>query len=328
VKAIRQHVFGGPEQLRVEEVPDPEPAAHEVRIAVEAAGVHVVDTTIRQGASFGALPPPALPMTPGREVAGSIESAGPAVDPAWLGRRVVVHLGPASGGYASLAVADLDDVLVVPDHVDAAGAVAMVGTGRTTLGILEVAGVRSDDVVVVTAAAGGIGGLLVQAARSAGATVVGVAGGPRKVEAVERLGADVVVDYRADGDWPARVRDGLDGRPVSLALDGVGGAAGRAAFELVTPGGRMVVFGFASGEPMPLSVADLFARGVTVIPGIGARLLDRPGGLRPLAAAALDELAAGRLVPLVHPPFPLARVADAHRAIESRATIGKVVLVP
>lgn len=328
MKAIRQHAFGGPEQLRVEEVPDPEPTENQVRIAVEAVGVHLVDTTIRRGTSFGAFPPPDLPMTPGREVAGTVESAGPSVDPAWLGRRVVVHLGPASGGYASLAVADVDDVLVVPDHVDAASAVAMVGTGRTTLGILEVADMRPADVVVVTGAAGGIGALLVQAARSAGATVAGVAGGSRKVAAVERLGADLVVDHRAGDQWPARVRDGLDGRPVTLALDGVGGDMGRAAFEMVAPGGRMVIFGYASGEEMPLSVGDLITGGVTVIPGIGARLLDRPGGLRPLAAAALDELAAGRLVPLVHPPFPLAEASDAHRAIEARATIGKVVLAP
>jgi NADPH2:quinone reductase len=168
----------------------------------------------------------------------------------------------------------------------------------------------------------------VQAARSVGATVVGVAGGARKIAEIERLGADVAVDYRAGDAWPEQVRAALDGRPVTLALDGVGGDTGRAALGLVAPGGRMVIYGYASGEPMPLSVADLFGSGVTVIPGIGVRLLERPGGIRALAAAALGELAAGNLVPLVHPPFPLAEAADAHRALESRATIGKVVLAP
>src|SRR5262245_44453581 len=135
--AIRQHEFGGPETLRYEEVPDPVPAAGQVRISVEAAGVHLIDTTIRRGTSFGSLRPPDLPMTPGREVAGTVDAVGPKVDEAWLGRRVVAHLGPASGGYASLAVADEGELITLPANVDAQAAVAMIGTGRTTLAILD-----------------------------------------------------------------------------------------------------------------------------------------------------------------------------------------------
>ncbi len=327
MKAIRQYQFGGPEQLVYEEVSDPTPAAGQVRIAVEASGVHLVDTTIRAGTSFGALPPPALPMTPGREVAGVVDGLGAGTDRKWLGRRVVVHLGAASGGYASSAVAGTSDLFVLPDHVTAADAVAMVGTGRTALGILEVAALRSDDVVLVTAAAGGVGALLVQAAKSAGATVIATAGGAAKAAVVERLGADAVIDHRVE-NWPDAVRAAAAERPITLALDGVGGASGRAAFELVAPGGRMIMFGWASGEPMPLAAEDLYSSGVMVAAGIGPRVVGRPGGIRALSAAALEELAAGRLHPLVHPPFALADAAEAHRGIESRATIGKVILVP
>jgi NADPH:quinone reductase len=320
VKAIRQHAFGGPEELRVEEVPDPEPTGHQVRIAVEAAGVHFIDTTIRQGTSFGALPPPELPMTPGREVAGTVESAGFDVDPAWLGRRVVAHLGPANGGYAALAVVDVDEVFALPGHVDAAGAVAMVGTGRTTLGILEVAAIRPDDVVLITAAAGGIGSLLVQAARAAGATVVGAAGGPEKDERVKALGADVAVDYAEPG-WAKRVP------AVTVALDGVGGDLGRQALEAIAVGGRLVLFGYSSGSITELSAGDLFSRGLTASAAIGPRILQRPGGMRDLEERSLAAAADGSLVPAVH-RFALADAAAAHAALEGRATTGKVVLIP
>ena len=226
MKAIRQYHFGGPEQLVYEEVPDPTPAAGQVRISVEASGVHLVDTTIRAGTSFGALSRPALPMTPGREVAGVVDGLGADTDQTWLDKRVVVHLGAASGGYASSAVAGTSDLFVLPDHVTAADAVAMVGTGRTALGILEVAAPRSDDVVVVTAAAGGVGALLVQAAKTAGATVIATAGGAGQGSVVKRLGADAVIDHRAE-HWPDAVRAAAAERPITLALDGVGGATGR-----------------------------------------------------------------------------------------------------
>ena len=144
---------------------------------------------------------------------------------------------------------------------------------------------------------------------------------------VEQLGADLAVDYSEDG-WPDRVRKVLDGRGVTLVLDGVGGAIGRSAFELASPGGRMVLFGYSDGAPMPLDAEDLFASGVTVTAAVGPRMMGRPGGIRGLAQQALAELAAGRLTPLVNPPFALADAAAAHRALEGRGTTGKVVLVP
>ncbi len=211
--AIRQHAFGGPEELRHERVPDPEPARGQVRIRVESAGVHLLDTSIRRGEP-GPLPPPDLPMTPGREVAGIVGAVGSDVDPAWIGRRVVAHLGFASGGYAELAVAPATSLQRVADGLDVDAAVAMIGTGRTTMLILDLAAPSADDVMLVTAAAGGIGSLLVQAGRDAGATVVAAAGGAHKAALALSLGASVAVDYDRPG-WVDEVRTALGHAPVT-----------------------------------------------------------------------------------------------------------------
>jgi NADPH2:quinone reductase len=325
--AIRQHAFGPADTLVYEEVPDPAPDAGQVRIAVEAAGVHLVDTTIRQGRAGGPFPLPDLPMTPGREVAGRVDRVGPGADESWLGRRVVAHLGLASGGYAERAVAPVTSLHEIPDHLGAEAAVAMIGTGRTAMGILEVADLTAKDVVMITSAAGGLGSLFVQAARQAGAEAVGLAGGPDKVAQVRSLGATVAADYRQPG-WPDEVRAALGDRTPTVLLDGVGGDAGQAAFDLLGIGARVVLFGMSSGVPLEITTADLMARGLTASWAIGARMVQRPGGVRELETRALAEAAAGRLVPLVSRSFPLADAAAAHSALESRATTGKVVLVP
>jgi NADPH2:quinone reductase len=324
--AIRLHEFGPAGNLRYEEIDDPSPGPGQVRITVAAAGVHLIDTKIRSGGP-GPFSPPDLPAIPGREVAGVVEALGAGVDDSWLGRRVVAHLGQASGGYAALAVCAADALHAIPDNLTDGEAVATIGTGRTAIGILDVAQLTAADVVLVTAAAGGIGSLLVQAARNVGATVVGLAGGSAKVDRVRRLGATAAVDYTAP-DWPLAVRDALAGREVSVALDGVGGEAGRAALELIGIGGRLIIFGWAAGEPTNFTVWDLYKQGLTVSAAIGPRIARWPGGLRGLEEQALAETAAGRLVPLVGQSFRLSEAAAAHTAMETRATVGKTVLVP
>jgi NADPH2:quinone reductase len=325
--AVRLHAFGPPENLHYEEVDEPHPGPGQVRIVVGAAGVHLIDTQLRAGRAPGAFPRPDLPAIPGREVAGVVDEVGPEVGEEWIGRRVVAHLGVASGGYAELAVANVTALHVLPDDMVEDGAVAMIGTGRTAMGILEVAQLQSDDVVLVTAAAGGIGTLLVQAANNIGATSVGVAGGPAKIERVRHQGAAVAVDYR-EPDWPDRVRKELDGKDVTVALDGVGGDIGRQAMQLLASGGRLVMFGWASGEPTPLTTADIYAGGLTVSAAVGPRILQRPGGLRSLEQQALAAFERGELIPLVGQHFPLAQAAAAHTDMETRQTVGKTVLVP
>jgi NADPH:quinone reductase len=316
MRAIVLREFGPPENLRCEEVEDPRPGPGQVRIVTRAAGVHLIDTRLRAGVRMGALPLPDLPAIPGREVAGVVDEIGTNVDPGWAGRRVVAHLGPASAGYAELAVRELEAVHALPDDLAEDAAAAMVGTGRTTMAILDAAAIGPDDVVLVTAAAGGIGSLLVQAARVAGATVIGAAGGEEKAERVRALGAHTALDY-SKPDWAAGLGD------VTVALDGVGGELGRAALEQLAPGGRLILFGFASGEPTPLAAGDLFRRGITVSAAIGPRVR----ATRDLEQRALAAAAAGTLVPALQ-RFPLADAAAAHDALEHRATTGKVVLIP
>jgi NADPH:quinone reductase len=322
--AIRLHEFGPAENLRYEQVPDPEPGEGQVRIAVAAAGVHVLDTIIRQGTSGGPFPLPELPAIPGREVAGIVDAVGPGVDEGWRGRRVVAHLGQPSSGYAERALAPVGALHALPDGLSADAAVAMIGTGRTAMGILDTAAITAADVVLVTAAAGGLGSLLVQAGRNAGATVVGAAGGPAKVERARALGATIAVDY-LEPAWAERLRAELGDRQVTVLLDGRGGEPARAVAPLLADGARLVLY---SAAPPPLDEAEREARGIRVLAPIGRALLDRPGGLRPLETAALEAASSGRLVPVVEQAFPLADAAAAHRALEERATVGKVVLVP
>lgn len=331
MRAIRQHAFGGPEVLRYETVPDPEPGPGQVRIAARAVGVHLLDTAFRSG-DRDRLPydPPEPPTIPGRETAGIVDAVGEGVDPVWIGRRVVAHLGPASGGYAERAVRDLTAVHVLPENVGFESAVAMIGTGRTALMVLEAGPVTSEDVVIVPAAAGGIGTFLVQAAKRSGAHVIGLAGGPAKTVQVTENGADTAVDYRSD-DWPDRLDSALGGAPggngATLLYDSVGGDVGRTALDRLDSDARMIVFGWSSGRATDVSIDDIVGRGLTVSSALGPALIARMGGLRRLETRALEELAAGRLVPAVH-TFALADADEAHRALEHRETAGKVVLVP
>ncbi|WP_369170286.1 zinc-binding dehydrogenase [Streptomyces sp. R28] len=323
--AIRLHTFGPAENLTYEDVDAPAPDPGQVRIAVAAAGVHLLDATLREGIQGPAPQPPTLPTIPGREVAGVVESLGEGVAALWLGKRVVAHLGFAPGGYAELAVADVDRVHEIPANLDFAEAVAMIGTGRTTMGILQFAELGPDAVAVIPAAAGGIGTLLVQYARNAGAVVIGLAGGLQKVARVQENGADLAVDY-TDPAWPEKVRAFLGGRGATVVFDGVGGDVARESVALLGPGGRHLVFGWSGAGPHG---RPYFVDGVSQ-QVLGPVMMQKAGGPNPVRALelrALTEAAAGRLTPAVQ-RFPLAEAAAAHRALETRGTTGKVVLEP
>lgn len=327
--AVRLHAFGPAENLRYEHTDDPAPAPGQVRITVRAAGIHLLDTALRQGLPGPNPAPTPLPTIPGREVAGTVDALGEGTDPAWLGRDVVAHLGNVPGGYAELAVTDADRLHPLPEGLGHAEAVAMIGTGRTTLGILAATPLGPESVALVTAAAGGIGTLIVQHAKNAGATVIGLAGGPAKTARVRDNGADLAVDYTRP-DWPRHVRTHLDGLGLraTVLYDSVGSLTARAAFGLLGEGGQHVVYGWSGGNgPFTPAADELAARSLTSENVLGPGLLRRGGGLRALETRALAEAAAGRLRPAVQ-SYPLARAADAHRDLETRGTTGKVVLIP
>ncbi|GHH90848.1 oxidoreductase [Streptomyces capillispiralis] len=322
--AIRLHAFGPADHLTYEQVEDPRPGPGQVRIAVRAAGVHLLDTALREGVQGPAPTPVTLPTIPGREVAGVVDTLGPGAPPHLLGKRVVAHLGFVPGGYAELAVTDADRLHEIPQRLDFAEAVTMIGTGRTAMGIVQFAEPGPDDLVAVPAAAGGIGTLLVQYAARAGATVIGLAGGPAKTAHAAAAGAHLTVDY-TDPHWPEQLA--AHRGALTLVYDGVGGDVARTLVDLLAPGGRHLVFGW--------SAQGIGSDGPHLVDGVstsvlGPEMLKRAGGpnpLRTLERRALTQAAEGRLTPAVH-RFPLAEAAAAHRALESRGTTGKVVLEP
>lgn len=326
MKAIRQYEFGPAETLRYEEVPDPRPGPGQLRIKTAVSGVNPLDAAIRAGTAGGhPFADPQLPMTPGREIAGVVDELGDGVPAEWLGRRVVTHLGIASGGYAQLAIREAEAVHVIPEGLSYQAAAAMIATGRTAIGVFDVAQITEADTVVITAAAGGVGSLLVQAAAEVGATVIGAAGGPEKTARVAALAPGVIaVDYNLP-DWADQVRERLAGRAVTCGIDGVGGEAGRVAFDLLGACARFILIGWSSGELVKLSADDVVARSLSVTSALGPRMTARPGGWRSLETEALERAATGRLVPLLQ-TFSLEQAAEAHRALENRGTVGKVVL--
>ncbi|GJF27333.1 NADPH:quinone reductase [Kitasatospora sp. NE20-6] len=317
MRAVWLTEFGGPGVLVAGEAPDPVPGPGEVLVDVAFANITFVETQFRASGRgpFAARPP----LIPGNGVGGVVAAVGEGVDDALLGRRVVTATG-GSGGYAARAAVPAAGVFEVPDGLALDDAVALLADGRTALLQLRAARVAAGDRVLVEAAAGGVGSLLVQLASAAGATVVGAAGGPHKAELAAGLGAATGVDYLRP-DWTDRVREAHGG--VDVVLDGVGGPIARHAFDLLAPGGRMVSYGLAGGEWAEIPPELAAARGVELV---GPSRPD-PALMRTLTAEALAAGAAGRLRPVIGLRLPLEEAARAHAAIEGRETTGKTLLV-
>lgn len=319
MRAVTLRAFGPPTVLVPGAAPEPVARDGEVVVDVELANITFVETQVRAGRPPHPSMLPQLPAILGNGVGGLVIGVGPGVDADVVGRRVVTSLG-GTGGYAERATAAVQRLVEVPDGLALRDAVALLADGRTALSLVRLAQPRAGETVLVEAAAGGVGTLLVQLARDAGARVVALAGGERKLAVARELGADLAVEYR-DEDWPRRVRDAVGA--VDVAFDGVGGAIGRAAFGLLRPGGRFCPFGMASGSFAAITADAAQARGVAVLQGAGAS----PDELAALTREALQGAVAGRLRPVVGQDFRLEDAAAAHAAIEARATIGKTLLV-
>jgi NADPH:quinone reductase len=316
VRAVLLSEFGPPEVLAPTELPDPVAGPGQALIDVEIANITFVETQLRGGRAPHPAMEPKLPVIPGNGVGGTVAAVGQGVDPGLVGTRVITSTG-GSGGYAERVAVDAAALIPVPDAVGLPEAVALLADGRTAMSLMRSAEVKADETVLVEAAGGGVGSVLVQLAAGAGARVVAAAGGERKLRVARELGADETVDY-TEPTWTERVSDGVD-----VVFDGVGGEVGRAAFGLVRPGGRFCAFGLASGTFTDVPEDDAARRKVTVIRGM--RL--QPEELRELSRLALAEAAAGRLRPVIGQTFPLERAAEAHSAIEARATVGKTLLL-
>ena len=309
MRAVVIREFGPPEVLESAEVAEVRAGPGEVVIDVEFANVTFVETQVRVGRPPHPSMLPALPAILGNGVGGTVSGTG---------RRVVASLN-GTGGYAERVVSPASRLIEVPDAVTMRDAVALLADGRTALALAARAGLRAGETVLVEAAAGGVGTLLVQIARNAGARVVALAGQPRKLALARDLGADLTVDYSRDG-WEKQVRD-VAGE-VDVVFDGVGGDIGLAAFGLLGVGGRFCPFGMASGSFAPVTPELAEARQVTVRAGAGAS----PEELAALVRTALAEAAADRLRPVIGQEFELPAAASAHAAIEARTTVGKTLL--
>jgi NADPH2:quinone reductase len=322
MRAVWLTAFGPPDVLVPGEAPDPEPGPGQVVISVTAAGIPFVDTQVRSRKSPRPGSGPRLPMIPGNGVAGVVEAVGEGVNAGVAGQRVVATTG-GSGAYAERVAVDASELIVVPAGLGLPEAAALLADGRTALALMRAADIRAGERVLVTAAGGGLGSLLVQLARDAEAgMVVAAAGSERKLALAGELGADVTADYSRP-DWAKEVRSATDGAGVDVTFDGVGGAIGRAAFELTAPRGRFVLFGLSSGSATEGTLLEVLQRGLIVI---GGGQIRSAADTRELASAALAKAAAGRLRPTIGQTFPLERAADAHAAIEARTTLGKTLL--
>ena len=323
MQAIRVHQIGSPDVLRLEEIPMPQPKADEVLIRVAAAGVNYADIGIRRG-MFSGPHAVELPYTPGLEVAGTVAAVGSGVTE-WKPDMRVMAVSEI-GGYAEYTVASRDKTFAMPPDLDFASATALLVQGLTAYGVLyDSAKVQQGESVLVQSAAGGVGSLLVQLARLAGADMVIGTASSGKQEFVRGLGADTAIDYTLP-DWVDQVYEATQGRGVAVVLDSVGGASAAQAFTALAPFGRMVMFGGTSGQPLPFHEITwlMQSKGLT-LSGFGGPWL-RSGRAAAAAHALTEYVEQGRLKIEIGMTFPLAEAADAHRAIEARQTRGKIVL--
>ncbi|MFF7799008.1 quinone oxidoreductase family protein [Streptomyces olivaceus] len=325
MRLISYHEHGSPDVLRVEDAPAPAPGPGRLLLRTEAVGVNFVETQLR--GDTAPFPSP-LPGRPGGDVVGRVEALGPDTDGPVPGTRVVAFGVPAA--YADQVVVEAERALVVPEDIDAATATALGSSGQTAWSVLDAARIAEGDTVLVHAAAGAVGHLVTQLAKLRGAgRVIGTVGSPAKADFVRAHGADDVVDYRQPG-WADEVRRLTGGRGVDVVLDSVEGAVFKDGLKLLRPYGRLVYYGFAGsgGKVAQVAMTELF--GLTYVVGVSLDAWTKADPARVAEARAdlVRLVAAGALRVAVHTTLPLTRAAEAHRVIESRSQLGRVVLVP
>ena len=321
MRAVVIRRTGGPEVLEVEEVESPVPGAGEVVVEVAAAGLNFIDTYQRSG-----LYPVAVPFTPGLEAAGTVRSTGPGVSDLTEGDRVAFC--SSLGAYAERALVPAADLVPVSDDVSSDTAAASMVQGLTAVYLAtSTYPLEAGASCLVHAGAGGVGLLLIQIAKRLGATVYTTVGSDEKAEIARAAGADHVIAYRRE-DFAERVREIGGDRPLDVVYDGVGKATVPAGLGLLRRFGLMVAFGNASGAVDPVDPLVLTANGSlfftrpTLFDHVAERetLLAKSEQLFAWIADGLDVRIGGR--------YRLEDAADAHRAIESRATTGKILIDP
>jgi NADPH2:quinone reductase len=321
-KAIRIHATGGPEVMRWEDVPTPDPGPGEALVRHAAVGLNYIDVYFRTG-----LYKTALPATPGMEGAGTVVAVGEGVTMVKEGDRVAYAGGPL-GAYATDRVIAADRLVKLPDGIDFTTAGAMMLQGMTAQYLIRrTYKVKSGDTILVHAAAGGVGLILVQWAKSLGATVIGVVSTEEKAALARAHGAAHVLVGHAD--LPAEVKRITGGAMVPVVYDSVGKDTFMPSIDSLAPLGMMVSYGNASGPVPPVDLGLLNVKGSLYItrPSLGAYTTKR-ADLEHVAADLFDVVQRGAVTIRVNQTFPLSEAGAAHTALESRKTTGSTVLLP
>ena len=329
MKAVRVHELGGPEVLRYEEVAPPAPKADEALVEVAAAGVNYLDIYYRLGFHWGGHRGRELPYIPGAEGAGTVVAVGSRVSEVGVGDRVAYGVSNGYGSYAELAAVPKRHLVPVPGAVELRLAAAAMLQGMTAHYLTrDTYPVAAGDSVLVHAAAGGTGLLLVQMAKMAGARVLGTVSTPEKALVAEEAGADAVIDYTAC-DFAAEVRRLTGGRGVNVVYDSVGKSTFEKSLDSLAPRGGMVLYGQSSGAVPPFDTAVLNAKGSLSLsrPSLTHHTIGRAEILA-RAGDVLQWIEAGRLAVRIGHALPLSQAAEAHRLLASRTTTGKILLIP
>jgi NADPH2:quinone reductase len=328
MKQIQFSRFGGPEVLEIVEKPTPIPARGQVLVRVRAAGINFSDTLMRQN-RYAVTPE--LPAIPGTEVAGTIERLGNGVDNLKVGARVAVPLfatGAAVGGYVDHVAVDASLVVPLPDALSFDTAVTLMIQGLTALYLPRQISPRGKT-ILINAAAGGVGSLLVQLAKRAGAkTVIAAASSASKLALARALGADAGVDYTKP-DWIEKVRAASGGAGPDIIYESAGGSITRDCLAALAPGGELVIYGALNIQSFEFGVPELI--GIIFknqsLTGFALPTLLTPAGLKEGLSELFDLAVRGELKVTIGATYPIECAADAHRALEGRGTTGKLVLV-
>ncbi len=318
MKAIRVREFGGPEVLRLEEVPTPKPAAGQVLVRIYAAGVNPYDTNMRAG-TYAVKPP--LPYTPGSDAAGVIEAVGDGVKKVKKGDRVYTAK-TLTGAYAEYALALEEQVHALPERISfSQGAGVWVPYGTAYYALHQSAAARASETVLVHGASGGVGSAAVQLARAMGLTVFGTAGTQKGAELVKREGAHQVFDHSKAG-YQEEILKATGGRGVDVILEMLANVNLAADLKLLATNGRVIVIG-NRGEiainPRDLMLRRASARGFTL-------WAITPEEEKEIHAGLIAGLENGTLHPVVGKELPLAEAARAHKEILEPGAAGKIVL--
>ncbi len=320
--AIRLHAHGGPEALRPDRIPVPEPGPGEALVRIEATGLNFIEVYHRTG-----LYKVSLPITLGGEAAGIVVGVGTGVDTVRSGDRVAWASG--FGAYAEYATVRAERLVPLPDAISTRVGAAVMLQGMTAHYLAtSTRPLEAGERCVVHAAAGGVGLLLVQIAKRRGAYVIGTAGSDEKAELARDAGADEVIVYTRE-DFTSEVRRITDGQGVHVIYDSVGRSTFLSGLDVLVPRGTMVLFGQSSGAVAPFDPLLLSQKGSLFLtrPSLGHYTATRDELLR-RAHDLFDWIAAGQLHVRIGAEFALGDVADAHRALEGRRTTGKVLLRP